>query len=67
MRARTRIARRLRRDPTVAEHALLETADANRTAELARYGYRVIRFWNNDVIHNLSGVFEIIQRELVAG
>ena len=32
--------------------------------ELCHRGYRVIRFWNSDVIENLSGVLETIQREL---
>jgi very-short-patch-repair endonuclease len=27
--------------------------------EIARRGYRVIRFWNNDVMHNLAGVLEV--------
>ena len=31
-------------------------ADAARTAFLERQGYRVIRFWNNDVLSNLEGV-----------
>jgi very-short-patch-repair endonuclease len=39
-------------------------ADAARTAELACRGYRVIRFWNSDVIENLAGVVEAIKREL---
>ncbi len=38
--------------------------DAIRTAELAGRGYRVIRFWNNEVIENLSGVLDTIRREL---
>jgi very-short-patch-repair endonuclease len=41
-----------------------EEEDAARTLEIARRGYRVIRFWNNDVMHNLAGALEIIRREL---
>lgn len=108
--ARTRLARRLRRDATDAEkllwralrenlstvgfrrqhpigpyitdfvspshklvveldggqHADRLQADWERTAELARRGYRVIRFWNIDVMENLTGVLENIRRELDA-
>ncbi len=39
-------------------------ADATRSAEIARHGYRVIRFWNNDVIENIEGVLETILHEL---
>jgi very-short-patch-repair endonuclease len=46
------------------QHAMREAADQTRTAELARRGYRVVRFWNNDVIGNTSGVIETILREL---
>jgi very-short-patch-repair endonuclease len=46
------------------QHASHEAEDAERTAELARRGYRVIRFWNNDVMSNLSGVLEKILQEL---
>jgi len=31
-------------------------ADARRTAALAAHGYRVIRFWNHEVLSNLDGV-----------
>jgi very-short-patch-repair endonuclease len=30
--------------------------DDRRDDELAAYGYRVIRFWNNDVLSNTEGV-----------
>jgi very-short-patch-repair endonuclease len=60
-------ARKLAIELDGGQHALLETEDAARTSELARRGYRVIRFWNNDVIDNLSGVLEIIRREPDAG
>ena len=46
------------------QHAQQAQEDAARTLEIARRGYRVIRFWNNDVMHNLAGVLEIIRREL---
>lgn len=35
-----------------------EEVDAARTAALNAAGYRVIRFWNNDVMNNLAGVLE---------
>jgi len=40
------------------------TADAHRTAWLERQGRKVIRFWNNDVLSNASGVVETILRAL---
>lgn len=30
--------------------------DAERTRDLERQGYRLIRFWNNEVMDNLEGV-----------
>jgi BirA family biotin operon repressor/biotin-[acetyl-CoA-carboxylase] ligase len=48
------------------QHDAQARADARRTAEIAAHGYRVIRFWNNDVIDNLDGVLETIRRELAA-
>jgi very-short-patch-repair endonuclease len=38
--------------------------DAARTAALAGYGYRLVRFWNNDVLSNTDGVLEVIVAEL---
>jgi very-short-patch-repair endonuclease len=46
------------------QHAVQLAADQARTMELAQTGYRVIRFWNNDVLGNLPGVIETIMREL---
>jgi very-short-patch-repair endonuclease len=48
------------------QHATQEQADTARTSDISRYGYRVIRFWNGDVVNNLSGVLELIRRELEA-
>jgi very-short-patch-repair endonuclease len=40
-------------------------ADARRDAFLTREGWRVLRFWNNDVMHNREGVLErIVQAAL---
>lgn len=41
-------------------------ADAKRTAFLDRAGYRVIRFWNNDILANLEGVLIQIGEALAA-
>ena len=46
------------------QHAQQEEEDVARTLEIVRRGYRVIRFWNNDVMRNLAGVLEIIRQEL---
>ena len=39
-------------------------ADAERTRLIEAFGYRVIRFWNNEVMANTDGVLETIAREL---
>ncbi|WP_315764422.1 endonuclease domain-containing protein [Sphingomonas sp. Y38-1Y] len=39
-------------------------ADADRTAWLNAAGYRVIRFWNNEITSNLDGVAAEIARVL---
>src|SRR6266511_3991730 len=38
--------------------------DAARTKWLESEGYKVIRFWNNDVVENLEGVLEVIYASL---
>ena len=35
-------------------------ADTRRTAFLEGKGYRVLRFWNNEVIENLEGVLTVL-------
>ncbi|WP_375429006.1 endonuclease domain-containing protein [uncultured Sphingomonas sp.] len=37
-----------------------EIVDARRTAYLERCGYRVLRFWNNDVSQNMDGVLTVV-------
>lgn len=39
-------------------------ADVERTKLIEAHGYRVIRFWNNDVLSNTDGVLEIIRQEI---
>jgi very-short-patch-repair endonuclease len=39
-------------------------ADRRRTAWLESEGWRVLRFWNNNILANTSGVVETILKEL---
>ena len=47
-------------------HANAEAYDTRRTAWLNEHGWRVIRFWNNELSKNLDGVLASIRRELSA-
>lgn len=38
--------------------------DLRRDAMIAREGYRVVRFWNNEVLANIEGVAVALVREL---
>jgi lipoate-protein ligase B/very-short-patch-repair endonuclease len=40
--------------------------DSQRTDEFNSLGYRVIRFWNNEVMENLDGVLESISEVLIS-
>ena len=46
------------------QHDWQKAADDERTAELEARGYRVIRFWNNEVLQNTDGVVLVIARTL---
>jgi very-short-patch-repair endonuclease len=46
------------------QHDWQQEADAQRTRDIEAAGYRVLRFWNNDVLRNLEGVLSEIQRAL---
>ncbi len=46
------------------QHAERQHADELRSAEIAKHGYRVIRFWNNEVTGNLDGVLVSVCRAL---
>ena len=47
------------------QHADRLMKDLERTRDLARAGYRVIRFWNNEVLFATSAVLEVILRALI--
>ncbi len=38
--------------------------DATRTAALKQSGWRLLRFWNNEVMENIEGVLQVIQQAL---
>ncbi|WP_082737857.1 MULTISPECIES: endonuclease domain-containing protein [unclassified Sphingomonas] len=46
------------------QHAENTDADARRTRFIEAEGYRVIRFWNNDVLNNTDGVIAQISLSL---
>ena len=46
------------------QHADNIDYDRRRSEFLASKGYRVIRFWNNDVLGNLDGVYQTIELAL---
>ncbi len=42
-------------------------SDRRRTAWLERHGWRVLRFWNNEILANPQGVQQVILQALEAG
>jgi very-short-patch-repair endonuclease len=46
------------------QHACDAASDRRRTEFLRARGYRVLRFWNNDVLTNLEGVLQRIAEGL---
>jgi very-short-patch-repair endonuclease len=42
----------------------MEEKDEARTLWLSKEGYRVLRFWNNEVLGNVDGVLEVIRTAL---
>jgi very-short-patch-repair endonuclease len=42
------------------QHDQQSSADERRTKILEREGFRVLRFWNNEIIENIEGVAEAI-------
>jgi very-short-patch-repair endonuclease len=58
-------ARRLVVEVDGGQHAT-DPRDAVRTRWLIDHNYRVLRFWNNDVLKNIEGVLEVIASTLSA-
>lgn len=48
-----------------SQHLDQEEYDAERTAFLESKGYRVLRFWNKDVLRDINGVIGVILEELI--
>ena len=46
------------------QHALQKNNDMVRDNWLEQEGYRVLRFWNNEVLENLESVLDVIYRHL---
>src|SRR5258707_7591487 len=47
-----------------SQHLKQEDYDQERTKYLESQGYRVIRFWNNDVMNNIKSVMQVIKDAL---
>jgi very-short-patch-repair endonuclease len=45
-------------------HGDVAAADEARTEVIETFGYRVVRFWNNDVTRNLDGVVLALREEV---
>ena len=45
-------------------HAFQVEADQRRTAAMEREGWRVIRFWANEVVQNAEGIWSAIEQVL---
>ena len=45
------------------QHAIDKDRDAKRDKWLNEQGYKVLRFWNNEVLTNIEGVLELIREE----
>jgi very-short-patch-repair endonuclease len=47
------------------QHQIRQAADKKRDIWLNREGYKVLRFWNNDVMNNLEGILETLRKHLL--
>ena len=46
------------------QHDLVSTPERERTQFLENQGYRILRFWNNEVFDNLEGIYLVIEAGL---
>ncbi|MEW9623933.1 endonuclease domain-containing protein [Rhodanobacter geophilus] len=49
-----------------SQHGEQQAYDEARTCKLETMGYRVLRFWDNDVLTNIEGVLEVILEALAS-
>ena len=47
------------------QHSWQTAYDAERSRYLNRLGFRVLRFWNTDVLQDIDAVLEFIRLELI--
>jgi very-short-patch-repair endonuclease len=45
------------------QHDRSSPREAGRSGSLRGEGYRILRFWNNEILENLGGVYEAIADE----
>ena len=48
------------------QHAVEKEKDRERDNYLQRHGFKVLRFWNNDVLQNIKGVLEVIREKCLS-
>ena len=58
------LARRLVVELDGGQHARAKDKDDERTRWLESQGYRVVRFWNHDVLENTDGVLKALSTAL---
>jgi len=48
------------------QHSIYRKRDIIRDKYLKKEGYRVLRFWDNEVLNNIEGVLEVIMQNLLS-
>ena len=48
------------------QHAAENNKDIEREIYLQRYGFKVLRFWNNEVLQNTNGVLAVIRENCLS-
>ncbi|MDO9350088.1 MAG: DUF559 domain-containing protein [Deltaproteobacteria bacterium] len=48
------------------QHSLERDKDAERQNYLVKNGFKVLRFWNNEVLQNVDGVLEVIRMVFIS-
>jgi len=48
------------------QHAINKEKDIKRDEWLSREGFKVLRFWDNEVLQNIEGVMEIIGKNCLS-